>query len=68
MLSAEDAPGMIQIFHICERDKKRSLPSTPFLRAWAVRELDAKNRALRDPAVRPQIPTRQENTCPVPES
>ena len=59
MLSAEDAPGMIQIFHICERDKKRSLPSTPFLRAWLVAELDAKNRAIRDSAVRPQFPTRQ---------
>ena len=57
MLSAEDAPGMVPI---CERDKKRSLPSTPFLRAWAVREFGAKNRAIRDPAVRPQFPARQE--------
>ena len=48
--------GMVPIPHICERDKKRSLPSTPFLRAWAVRELDAKNRALRDPAVCPKFP------------
>ena len=54
---------MIQIFHICERDKKRSLPSTPFLRAWLVAELDAKNRAIRDPAVRPQFPARQGITC-----
>ena len=63
MLSAEDVPGMVQIFHICERDKKRTLPSTPFLRAWLVAELGAKNRAIRDPAVRPQIPTRQGITC-----
>ena len=63
MLSAEDVPGMVQFFHICERDKKRILPSNPFLRAWAVRELDAKNRAIRDPAVRPQIPARQGITC-----
>ena len=55
--------GMVPIPHICERDKKRSLPSTPFLRAWAVREFGAKNRAIRDPAVRPQIPTRQGITC-----
>ena len=68
MLSAEDVPGMVPIPHICERDKKRSLPSTPFLRAWAVRELSAKNRAIRDPVVRPQIPARQGNTCRVPES
>ena len=60
MLSAEDVPGMVQIFHICERDKKRTLPSTPFLRAWLVAELGAKNRAIRDPAVRPQFPARQE--------
>ena len=53
MLSAEDIPGMVQFFHICERDKKRSLPSTPFLRAWLVAEFGAKNRAIRDPAVRP---------------
>ena len=59
-LSAEDVPGMVQIFHICERDEKRSLPSTPFLRAWAVREFGAKNRAIRDSAVRPHFPTRQE--------
>ena len=39
MLSAEAAPGMGQI---CERDKKRTLPSTPFLRAWLVAELGAK--------------------------
>ena len=63
MLSAEDVPGMVQFFHICERDKKRSLPSTPFLRAWLVAELGAKNRAIRDPAVHPQIPTRQGITC-----
>ena len=60
MLSAEDVPGMVQIFHICERDKKRTLPSTPFLRAWLVAELGAKNRAIRDPAVRPQIPRGKE--------
>ena len=60
MLSAEDVPGMVQFFHICERDKKRSLPSTPFLRAWLVAEFGAKNRAIRDSAVRPQFPTRQE--------
>ena len=60
MLSAEDAPGMIQNFHICERDKKRSLPSTPFLRAWAVREFGAKNRAIRDPVVRPKLPRGKE--------
>ena len=53
MLSAEDVPGMVQFFHICERDKKRNLPSTPFLRAWLVAEFGAKNRAIRDPAVRP---------------
>ena len=51
---------MVQFFHICERDKKRSLPSTPFLRAWLVAEFGAKNRAIRDSAVRPQFPTRQE--------
>ena len=60
MLSAEDAPGMVQIFHICERDKERNLPSTPFLRAWAVRELGAKNRAIRDPVVRPKLPRGKE--------
>ena len=60
MLSAEDVPGMVQIFHICERDKKRILPSTPFLRAWAVRELGAKNRAIRDPVVRPKLPRGKE--------
>ena len=60
MLSAEDVPGMVQFFHICERDKKRSLPSPPFLRAWLVAEFGAKNRAIRDSAVRPQFPARQE--------
>ena len=51
---------MVPIPHICERDKKRSLPSTPFLRAWAVRELGAKNRAIRDPVVRPKLPRGKE--------
>ena len=50
-----------KFFIFVKETRKEAYPAPPgFLRAWAVRELGAKNRAIRDPVVRPKLPRGKE--------